>query len=76
MADSQKTVELEVSVEVLHHDHDTMNKVYHAIWKAMGIPGGPKALEHVTSENMKLSQDIVSELKNAGILFRERKTNG
>lgn len=74
MADRQKIVELEVSIQVLHHDHDTMNKVYASIWRAMGIPEGPEAI-NMTTEQRELAQNIVSEMQNAGILFRERKPN-
>lgn len=57
------------------HTSETIDKVYHSIWKAMGIPEGPDAMKFVTGEQMNLSKNIVSELQNAGILFRERVVN-
>jgi hypothetical protein len=51
------------AVEEGHHDHDTMDKVREAIERAYPGPDDPGTI----------ATAIISELQNAGILFRERR---
>ena len=53
------------------HTGDTITKVYHAIWDAMEMDK-----QNPDSEKLTLSQNIVSQMQNAGILFRERESDG
>lgn len=68
---AERSTVVEVEIRRLHHDDETMTKVYHSIWKAMGIPEGPEASK-ADPEQLLLAKNIVSEMQNAGILFRER----
>lgn len=59
--------EIEIEEEVLYHDENTLSRVREAIKEALAPYGmGGEGDTSVT--------DIINELQNAGIFFRERRS--